>query len=86
LLNGSAERRSRDYRMVKVGNAPAPAAMTTAAPCTMTTAAAGFGGVSVGLEGFGAFEGALPHYKENEFPNWYGTELGLLQRLRSAAW
>ncbi len=23
--------------------------------------------------GFGAFEGALPRYKFNEFPNWYGA-------------
>ncbi len=23
--------------------------------------------------GFGAFEGALPRYKKNEFPNWYGS-------------
>jgi hypothetical protein len=23
--------------------------------------------------GFGAFEGALPRYPENQFPNWYGA-------------
>ncbi len=23
--------------------------------------------------GFGAFEGALPRYPQNEFPNWYGA-------------
>jgi len=28
-------------------------------------------GPGVGL-GFGAMEGALPRYPENEFPNWYG--------------
>jgi len=35
----------------------------------------GFGwghGPGTGL-GFGAFEGALPRYPYNEFPNWYGA-------------
>jgi len=35
----------------------------------------GFGwgvGPGTGL-GFGTFEGALPRYPRNEFPNWYGT-------------
>jgi hypothetical protein len=34
----------------------------------------GFGwGVGPGSSiGFGAFEGALPRYPRNEFPNWYG--------------
>jgi hypothetical protein len=30
------------------------------------------GFVSRRLLGFGAFEGALPQYPLNEFPNWYG--------------
>jgi hypothetical protein len=35
----------------------------------------GFGwGSGPGLDlGFGAFEGALPRYVPNSFPNWYGT-------------
>jgi hypothetical protein len=38
--------------------------------------------------GFGTFEGALPRYPDNEFPNWYGdcAQWGHYSATGSARW
>jgi hypothetical protein len=50
----------------------------------------GFGwGVGPGSGiGFGVFEGALPRYPDNQFPNWYGACLnwGHYHATGSARW
>ncbi len=55
--------------------APAPVAIADCSAFYDDYRRRGFGwGVGPGSSlGFGAFEGALPRYKKNEFPNWYGS-------------
>jgi hypothetical protein len=68
-------------RKVRVRPAPAPPVVVLVEPVQDCSAfyddyaRRGFGwgsgpGTSVG---FGTFEGALPRYPKNSFPNWYGS-------------
>ncbi len=63
---------------VKAPVVAAPAAVVRVQDCSVfydDYAVRGFGwgsGPGSGL-GFGAFEGALPRYPSNSFPNWYGA-------------
>jgi hypothetical protein len=74
---GAALGADKVVKAVPVAPAAAPAA-TAIADCSAfydDYRRRGFGwGVGPGTSiGFGAFEGALPRYKKNEFPNWYGA-------------
>jgi hypothetical protein len=80
-------------KVVKAAPAAAPPAVVRVADCSAfydDYRRRGFGwGVGPGSSiGFGAFEGALPRYKKNEFPNWYGAcvNWGHYSASGSAAW
>src|SRR5262245_45089420 len=67
-----------DAPVRKAPAAPAAAAVERVQDCSAfydPYKARGFGwGSSPALGvGFGAFEGALPRYPSNSFPNWYGA-------------
>jgi hypothetical protein len=65
-----------DRPVVKAPAAPAPAALIEDCSAFYDDySVRGFGwGTGPGASlGFGAFEGALPRYPRNEFPNWYGA-------------
>jgi hypothetical protein len=77
-LFGAGMAAAADRKVVKAPVAPAPAAAALIEDCSAfydDYAVRGFGwGVGPGTSlGFGAFEGALPRYIPNEFPNWYGA-------------
>src|SRR5215216_5923566 len=82
-----------DVRARPAPAAAAPAAVVAVQDCSAfydDYARRGFGwgsgpGTSVG---FGTFEGALPRYPDNSFPNWYGqcVEWGHYSATGSARW
>ena len=90
-LAGSAS--AADVRAKPGPAVAAPAAVIVVQDCSAfydDYARRGFGwgsgpGTSVG---FGTFEGALPRYPDNSFPNWYGqcVEWGHYSATGSARW
>ncbi len=75
---GAAIAADQVAKATPVAPAAAPSAAVRVADCSAfydDYRRRGFGwGVGPGSSiGFGAFEGALPRYKKNEFPNWYGS-------------
>src|SRR5262249_254255 len=77
-LVGAGNAGAADRNVTKAPAAPAPAAAALIEDCSAfydDYRQRGFGwGTGPGASlGFGAFEGALPRYILNEFPNWYGA-------------
>jgi hypothetical protein len=76
-LGGAANAADKAAKPVVKAPAAAPAVVAVQDCSTFYDdyARRGFGwgvGPGTGL-GFGTFEGALPRYPLNQFPNWYGT-------------